>query len=286
MAMIHFFLFLSVFGAVGALCAYSCSRPPKLAALAKNYGCHFERHKNSVTTAVSAGKLELFIQFFHQFYNVFTFTTPTAFVRLADDFIFTDENPHTKPLVVTLFTAEMRRLQFPTLKITPAGSALGKSRYAPLKTNIPALEKRYHIYAPSPACQVLLTPFITGLLKENDSIYLEVNESALIYHEHTLLEPTQIDAFRFRAMKILNELETVLQSAAKAANPPENKTDEINTPEQNRAEALLASLAQTQPQNVPGPSKNFRLGWLIVVFALFLGITFFSWFALHHWLGK
>ena len=283
--MLDIFIVLMVVGCLGALAATATSRAAKLARLAQMYGCTFEKEKSSVTTEISAGKLELFTQFFHQFTSVFTFATNTAFIRLADDQIFKDEDPHAKPMRVTLFSVEMRRLQFPPLKIVPADSPLSPCQYALIKTNIAPLDERYHIHAPSPASGVLLTPFITGLLKENPSIYLEVNDAALIYHEHTLIEPEKIDEFRFRAMKIFNELETVLMRLEQAPANPQDEAEATSTHLQARAEAMIQTFSANAPV-VSAPNQNFRMFWFMVVGILFLGITFFSWFALHHWLGR
>lgn len=276
---------LMILGAFGALGATAFSRAAKLARLAQMYGCNFEKHKATVTTEISAGKLELFTQFFHQFTSVFTFTTNTAFIRMADDQIFTDEKAHTKPLAVTLFTVEMRRLQFPPLKIVPVDSPFSSCQYALIKTNIPQLDERYHIYAPSQASGVLLTQFITDLLKENPSIYLEVNDAALIYHEHALIEPEKMDDFRFRAMKIFNELETILVCLEEADNSLKDEAEVTFTHLQARADAMMKTFSASAPM-VTEPNQNFRMFWFIVVVMLFLGITLFSWFALHNWVGK
>jgi len=276
---------LMVVVCLGALAATAYSRSAKLARLAQMYGCMFEKEKSSVTTEISAGKLELFTHFFHQFTSVFTFATNTAFIRMADDHIFMDEKPRTKPLLVTLLSVEMRRLQFPPLKIVPVASPLAPCQYTLIKTNIDTLDKTYHIHAPSPASGVLLTPFITGLLKENPSIYLEVNDAAMIYHEHTLIAPEQMDEFRFRAMKIFNELETILMRLEVAPDQPQDDPEATSTHLQARAEAMIQTFSAGAPV-VSQPNQNFRVFWFMVVGILFLGITFFSWFTLHHWLGR
>ena len=283
--LLNIVIVLMILGACGAFGASTFSRTAKLTRLAQMYGCNFEKHKATVTTELSAGKLELFTRFFHQFTSVFTFTTNTAFIRMADDQIFADEKAHTKLLAVTLFTVEMRRLQFPPLKIVPVRSPLSPSQYALIKTNIPQLDELYHIHAPSPASGILLTPFITDLLKENSSIYLEINDAALIYHEHALIAPEQMDEFRFRAMKIFNELETLLICLEQPADQPLDKAEVTSTHLQARAEAMMQSFASSAPVT-SGPNQNFRMFWFIVVVMLFLGITLFSWFALHNWVGK
>lgn len=281
-----FLLIFFLLGAVGTWTASQFSRSAKLTRLAHRYGCNFELHRSSVITALSAGKLEFFTRFFHQFDHVFTFTTQTAFTRLADAAVFINENPDTKPFMTTLFTAEMRKTQFPYLKIAPANSLFAPSQHAPFSLPTPPLAARYRVYA-DPQAQTLLTPFVLGLLKEKDNLYLEVNELGFVYHEHTLIAPEQMDEFRFRALKILNELEKSLPPTAgpnKDGNPStqanRNPADDL------QAQAWLESFTNSASQPAAGPGQNFRMFWFLLVLVLFLGITFFSWFVLHHWVGR
>ncbi len=281
-------LLLLIFGSIGGLGAYACTRSAKLSRLAQDYGCQFDRRKNSVTTQLSAGRLELFTQFFHQYLNVFTLTDHMAFIRLADDLIFQDDNPKTKPLMVSLFTAEMRKTQFPTLKIAPLKSPFAKSQYTLMKTNIAAIDEVYRIHAPNPSAGMLFTPYIIGLLKTNPNVYLELNDNALIYHEHTLISPDKLEDFRFRAMQILSEFETIMsqleqkQPAAPTTTPPSQTPSNA----EQRAQAMLQSFATTRRSVSATPTNSWRWIWFFVVGALFLAITFLSWFALHNWVGR
>ena len=290
MTMIDFFLFIFTLSSVGAFFAYTCSRTSKLARLAKNYGCNFERQKSSVTTATSAGKLEWLTRFFHQFNNIFTFATRTSFIRMADDSVFLDDKPKTKPLQFKLFSAEMRKIQFPILKIVSAASPFAASQYTPLKTTIAPIDNFYKIYGQSN--HPLLTPFILNLLKENQNLYLEVNDTAFIYHEHALIEPQKIEEFRFRATKILNEFEAVLSHLAAQTAPekteqtPAAPVDIQDDPALQRAEAMLQSFASVHTPATQSPNQNLRIFWFILVLLLFFGISIFSWFVLHNWVGR
>ena len=288
MGMTLFFTLLFV-GALGGLCVSSCSRSAKLARLAQLYGCSFRKRKTSVTTALSAGKLELFTQFFHQYRNIFTLTDHMAFIRLSDDLIFTDDKPSTKPIAVSLFTAEMRKTHFPTLKAVPISSPFAASQYTQVKTNLKELDNTYKIYAPTQAASMLLTPFVIEMLKKNPSVYLELSDNTLIYHEHTLLPPEKLEDFRFRAMQLLSEFETRLnhlENESASVSETLHKTAEAPHTAEERAQAMLHSFAaQRRPQANP-PSNNMHILGLVIIFALFLAITFLSWFALHNWIGR
>ena len=164
MGMTYILLFL-ILGTGTSLLINMRTRSAQLARWARKNRCLFDREKNSVTTELTAGRLEFFTLFFHQYQNVSTYTDNMAFMRLADDSIFLNENPNTKPIRTTLFTAELKRQQFPALKIAPLKSPFAASEYALMKTNIPAVDSRYRIHAPSQASGLLFTPFIIGLLK-------------------------------------------------------------------------------------------------------------------------
>lgn len=268
---------------VGTLCSLSCTRSAKLARIARLANCKFDKEKTTITTQLTAGRLEFLTNFFHQYRNVFTYTHKAAFLRIADDHIFLNDDPRTTPLCYTLFTAELKKRQFPALKIAPLKSPFAPSQYTLMKTNIPAVDTRYRIHAPSPAAGVLFTPFITGLLKTRANIYLELNDSAIIYHEHTLIAPQELEAFRFRALQLLGEFEILMnkldaQAAGSTASLSITPPDEI----EKRAQEMLQSLGGTTPQSSTQPGK-FRAVWIAVMLALLSGVLVVSWVALTHW---
>lgn len=274
--------FLILFIAAGAAAwAFSRTRGARLAQLARLNGCAFVREKETVTTPMSAGRLEFFTLFFHHFQNVFTYSDQLAYIRVADDNLYIDDNPRTKPNRFTIFTAEMRGNQFPALKIAPLDSILAPSQYALMKTNIPAVDSRYRIHAPSPASGLLLTPFITGLLKTKNNLYLELNDNALVYHEHTLIAPEEMETFRFRAMQVLNEFENLIaqldtKNAANTATLSPSTQDEA----EKRAEAMLKALCtqQTPVQTPSGPRSGI---WIFIMLAVLAGMTILSWLVLN-----
>lgn len=271
-----------------ALVASTRTRTAQLARLARAGGCTFDKHKDSVTTQLTAGRLEFFTQFFHQYRNVFTSADNLAFIRIADDIIYTDDKPKTKPLPVTIFTAELKKRHFPLLKIAPLQSPFAPSQYALMKTNIPAIDGQYRIHAPSPAAGLFFTPFVTGMLKTRPQVYLELNENALVYHEHSLIAVQDLEMFRFRAMQILGELENLMDKLEEA-NPDTTTFFSSNKPSdpEKRAENLLRFASSgAVPQTDNTPSSGMRAVGFFVLMLLLLGISFFAWFVLQRWSGQ
>ena len=278
------FISLVIASCVVGLVATTRSRSAQLARLARSLGCAFDKRKPSVTTQLTAGRLEFFTQFFHQYHNVFTCSDNVAFIRWADDIIYTDENPNTKPIPVTIFTAELKKRQFPPLKAAPLTSPFSRSQYALMKTNIPAIDATYRIHAPSPAAGMLFTPMITGLFKTQNNMYLELNDNALVYHEHRLIALEEMEAFRFRALQILGELEKLVEQLEKA-NPENTATPVVAEAAPDvRAMAMLQRFgAGGEPPATGG--TMWRGIWFILLILIFFGVSFLSWFALRNWVG-
>ncbi len=280
-------IILIMLGAGVGLWATTRTRTARLAQMARLNGCRFDKEKDTVTTELTAGRLEFFTLFFHQYQNVCTWSDNLAFMRVADDNIYTDDNPKTKPLKLTLFTAELKKRQFPALKIAPIDSQFAPSQYALMKTNIPAVDSRYRVHAPTPAAGLVLTPFLIGLLKTRGNMYLELNDNALVYHENTCISVEDYQSFRFRAMQILHELENALIKLAKT-DPASTATlspkpqDEAEL----RAEAMLKALCSPREAAGQKEGSGFRGVWIIMLLAVLLGISLLSWFALNNWVQR
>ena len=287
MGMTIFFAFL-ILACTAGLVATARSRAAQIARMAKMNGCRYDREKDSVTTEQTAGRLEFFTQYFHQYQNVCTCSDNFAFIRVADDHIYKDDNPKTKPTPLTIFTAELKKRQFPALKISPITSPFAPSQYALMKTNIPQIDKHYRIHAPTPASALVLTPFLIGLLKTRTNIYLELNDNALVYHENAQMPLAQFQAFRFRALQILHELENLIVRLDET-NAVNTATLVPNTPDpaEARAEAMMKALCS--PADYPNASKTpngFRGIWIIVLLAVLLGISLLSWVAINNWIAR
>lgn len=264
------------------------TRSSKLAAFAKQNNLRFDKEKNSVTTALTAGRLEFFTKYFHQYQNVFTFADNLAFIRMADDFIYQDDNPKTKPTCVTIFTAELKKLQFPALKVVPHKSLFSGSQYTAMKTNIPSLDEAYTFHAPTTQSGLLFTKFITGILKTHKQIYLELNDNALIYHEHSQVPVEDISTFRFRAMQVLTEIENILLKMDKpeTTENPEKKAPQTEQDEAVlRAEAMLKALCSRDPVETKKTS-GFRGSWIFILMAILIGMSLLSWFLLNNALPR
>jgi len=277
-------LSLIIAACVVGLVATTRSRTAELARIARANGCAFDKRKATVTTQLTAGRLEFFMQFFHQYHNVFTCSDNVAFIRWADDIIYQDENAKTKPIPVTIFTAELKKRQFPLLKAAPLSSPFARSQHALMKTNIPAIDARYRIHAPSPASGILFTPMIIGLFKTRPEIYLELNDNALVYHEHRLIPVEEIESFRFRALQILGELEKLVEKLDK------NNGDSSTAPTVTDAAPDVRAMAMLQQFGAADAPKTggtmWRGIWFILLVMIFFGVSFLSWFALRNWVGN
>lgn len=277
----NYLLGFIVIGAFAGLIASTRTRAAKLARLAKINGCMFVREKETVTTPQSAGRLEFFTLFFHHFQNVFTYSDRLAYIRVADDGVYLDDNPKTSPSHITIFTAELREGQIPALKAAPLNSNFAPSQYTLMKTNIPALDSRYRIHAPTPASGMLLTPFITGLLKTKNNIYLEIHDNALVYHEHTLIAPEDLEMFRFRAMQILSEFENIMEKMEeKSAEDTATLSPKPQDEAELRAQAMLKALCAPR---TPAEKQSSSWGglWILIMLAALAGMTFLSWLMLN-----
>lgn len=278
---------LLVLAAIAGLAVTARTRTAQIARMAKLNGCRFDREKDSVTTELTAGRLEFFTLFFHQYQNVCTCSDNLAFIRVADDNIYADDNPKTKPTRITIFTAELKKRQFPALKIAPINSPFAPSQYALMKTNIPQIDSRYRIHAPTPAAALVLTPFIIGLLKTRKNIYLELNDNALVYHENAQMSIAEFQPFRFRAIQILREFENVilrLDQAGPATTA--TLTPKAQDAAEERAEAMLKALCTPQNPVQMREGNGWRGMWIIVLLAVLLGMSFLSWFILNNWMAR
>jgi hypothetical protein len=262
-----FFIVLFAVAATG-LIWQAGTRSAKLRSVAKMLNIRFDRTRDTITTDSTAGHLEFFARFFRLYFNVCTFSDALAFMRLADVHVFLDENPKSKPLVMTVFTAEMKRTQFPGLKIVPHKSPFAACNYT-FASKVSALEKTYRIYGSCQQTGLLLTPAIVTFLKNHPDTYIEANDNAFIYHEHRLITVEDFQTFRLRALQILHEMERAIQTAQQTAaaetkpdtpqNKPEDKKDSFD-----QAEAMLAALSAGH--NSPTePSSNKWMGASIVI---------------------
>ncbi len=268
------------------LVATTRTRTAQLASIAKANGYTFDKRKESITTQQTAGRLEFFTLFFHQYRNVFTFSDSLAFIRLADDTIFTDDKPGTKPLPVTVLTAELKKKQFPQFKAAPLASPFAPSQQALMKTNITEIDNRYRIHATSPVAGLLFTPFMINLFKTRDNIYLELNENALVYHEHTLVPLEEMEKFRFRAIQLLGELEEFLEQMEQN-DPMDTATTFITANKEFDEERASSLLQHFSNRSIKYDGKNSWRGfWFLILLLIFVGITLLSWFVLRFGLGR
>ncbi|MBO7191718.1 MAG: hypothetical protein J6V32_06515 [Elusimicrobiaceae bacterium] len=274
---------------VAVWAVWAHTRPVVFARIARANKGLFEKYKETVTTPFTAGRLDFFMFLFHRFRNVFTYEDRSAFIRLADDFIYKDEDPKTKPLPITIFVAEIKKGDFLPVKVLPARSLFAFSKQPVIKTNIPQLDSHYQIFAPSPASGSIFTPLITGFLKTHPYVYLELNGHALVYHEHALIATSQIEAFRFRAMQLLQELASQAVNQGQATSPAASPSGPLQQQPVALGEGAAAALLQIASGRLEAARRkdNFSLKALLSVWVMLVilgGFGFLSWWVLHHWL--
>jgi len=283
-----FSICLFVIAAIG-LFLLSNTRSAKLSDLAKMLHLTFDKERDTITTDSTIGHLEFFAGFFRRYLNVFTLSDAAAFMRIADVHVFFDENPKSKPLQLTVFTAEMKRIEFPALKIVPQNSPFAPSRYTMSADNIPSLNKNYRVFSNSKQAGVLLTPGLLSLLKNRPNVYIEVNDNAFLYHEHRLTTIEDFQTFRLRATQVLREVENTIKKinaaaeaeAAKAAVKTDGQTTEKgkDLSEQTKndifaqAESMLTAL---RVGNNPTPERSSKKMMGISIIVLLLAAVILS----------
>lgn len=281
-------IFTSFLALVAGLILLGNTRSARMRRYAKRNHAQFDRHRSSLTTPLSAGKLEILKEYFPLFRHVMTFMDNLAFMRLADAEIYKDETPNAKPVCVTLFAAEFRNRSFPILKIAPLGSPFYASQYMTVKTNIPEIDRNYHISAPNQAAGLLFTPYLKGLLKTRDNIYLEVNDNAFLYHENCLQTIKELENFHCRAAQLLAEFgntminldkpgSATINAAIKAAPKPKAplSDEEFNA----KAQAMLSVMCPKEIARTHG-SASLRGFWGIILLVLLLAIPVVGWLIL------
>lgn len=255
----------------------SLTRRHQLESIAKRLHLLFSGYRESVTTAQSAGQLEFFTKFFHQYNNVFTFSDAVAFFRIADDTIFMDDKPQTQPDHITIFTAEFKNQEMPCFKIVPVQSPFASSKYPLSETDIPQLGENYRLYCENPDLPAHLPAEILSLFKAASSLYLEVNGNALVFHEHALIQPANIPAFRLRGMLLAHACELMRAKGASPAKVPPQTQQFIDETIPPGAFPLLANGSQnTSPER----SRNWLLIGGLLLAGTVIGISFLALFLL------
>ncbi len=282
-----FVIAITLAALAGGLTVLARTRTARMHRYAKRNRAQFDRRKCTLTTPITAGRLELLKDYFPLFYNVMTMADKLAFMRLADAKIYKDENPKSSPEELTLFAAEFRTRSFPVLKVAPHHSPFCRSQYMTVRTNIPEIDRSYRISAPDMAAGLLFTPYIKRLLKNRQDVYLEINDNAFLYHENRLIPAEELDAFHCRAAQLLAEIENTIinldkpgdatiacQNAQVPKEPP--KPQLSDTEFLAKAQTMLSAM---RPQDVARAHGSGGLRGLggIVLLVLLLAIPVVAW---------
>lgn len=260
--MIIFFSVLFFTAAIGLIFSLN-TRKAQLSRMANLLHMQFEPLRSNLTTEETSKRMEFFTRtFLHNFSNVFTFSDSRAFMRLADDQIRISEQD-TAVTTLTVFSAELKKTIFPPLKITPKNSPFAKSAF-PL---VPTTLTQYALYTPHPQPEKILPAQILSFLKNHPNLYIEINDNAFIYHEHTLIAPENLQTFRLRAFQVLQELEHIPCAPQAKQTASTQKTD-IG----DQAQAMLTALTLSRPTTQP-KSKNWFLVGIFILLAAIIGIS-------------
>ena len=276
--MILFLIFFSLL-LILSLGLLSLTRRHQLETIAKRLHLSFNGYRESVTTAQSAGQLEFFTKFFHQYNNVFTFSDAVAFFRIADDTIFIDDKPQTQPDRITIFTAEFKNQEMPCLKIVPVHSSFASSKYPLSETDTPQLGKNYRLHCANPDLPSHIPAEILSLFKSDASLYLEVNGNVLVFHEHKLVQPTDIPAFRLRGMLLAHACELMRSHGISSSKVPPQTQQFIDETIPPGAMSLLTNGSQNTSTE---RSRNWLLLGGLLLAGTVIGISFFALFLLKH----
>lgn len=263
-------LFLIIFFLLSAVMflALSYTRRYQLGQLAKRYSMQYDYYRESVTTLETAGRLEFFTHFFHQYNNVCTFSSSSAFMRFADDIFFVDDNPGTPSHKISIFTAELKNHQFIPFKIVPADSLFAHSLYPQIKTNVAEIDQHYKIYSSAKDAFSFLTPALQSVLKKRHNIYLETNDNAIVYHEHSLIKPQDFQTFRLRGMQFLQECEQNITPTPSAHNLSQKGVPA------SQQDSLLSALSL--PQDTKASGSRLSIG-IFALLLLAVGLTLLAW---------
>lgn len=267
---------LVVLGGVGALMAQLSSRQSRLSRFANSLGVRFYPEKENIITEITANKMDYFTQYVHRFENVLTFSQAGTFVRIGDDFFYPDGKPKNKQQV-TLLSAELMMNHFPYLKIEPSSHATYTERYVPVRTNIEEIDKHYNIFLP-PDTALNLSAAMSSFLRAQKGVYIELADNVCVMHTYKMLDPEEIQTFRFRAMQLISDLEIVPPKEAE-----KNKKGEVDAG--TRAEAMVAALMASHAR--PAAKKKTSSGVLIILILVIMGgMLFFAYYFLKHMVAR
>lgn len=262
-----------VIGGVGALISSSCSRRSKMARLASTLSARFFPEKENVITEITANKMDFFTQYEHRFENVIAFSQTGTFVRVGDDTYYPDGNPKRKRQI-SLLSAELMLNHFPYLKIEPASHTTHTERYVPVRTNVEEIDKNYNIYLP-PDTALNLSASMISFLKSYKGLYIELADNVFIMHNYKMLEPEEVQSFRFRALQLISDLEIAPKKTEEGAK---NTATDAGT----RAEAMVAALMAAHPRAAERSPKSSSGMLIFIVLIIIGGMTFFAYYFLKH----
>ncbi len=245
-------------------------RSVQLRRMAHTLGLRYDRVLSTLLTEDAAARFYFLRQGQHTFLHVLTYRESAAFMRVGTDRMLLPGKP---PVTYTLVTAELTRGAFTPLILTPR--LPGKQTH-PHPALPPQLAQRYELSAPD---GFVLPAAVTGFLQTAIPCYLELTQTALIYHEFDQKSVSQIQPLRYRALQLLKAL--VHQPPLPATAVLQERTPT------NLDASLLLKLktgAATYTQAAVKPAGSGRWVYGVLFITVLLALCIFTGYALKYWL--
>lgn len=266
---------------IGSVCVLALAtfgigrlRGVQLKRMAYTLGLRYDSHLPTLLTEEAAAQFYFFRQAKHRFYQVLTFRDSSAFMRVCTDRMHL---PGQVPFTYTLVTAELTNGLFTPLILTPRRPG---EQTPPHPALPPELAQRYHLSAPD---GFTLPQAVIGFLKAANPCYLELTQTALVYHEFDQKPVSQIQPMRYRALQLLKAL------VHRPAQTPAASSARQDLTQTNLDTTLLLKLqtgssAYTQAAVKTGSSGRWIYGIIFILSLLALCIV--AGYALKHWIPR
>lgn len=278
------FIFTILFLAVSAFVITRFSRGARLRQFAGQNQAQFESNRSGLVTELAAAKLDFLRDYLHTFRHVITYTDSLQFVRLSD--VETETQTQPRPPLITVMAVEFKNAVYPALKVCPPLSPFAATRYPAIRTTNERLNAAYRFAASSEEAGCLLTPPLLALLATNPHIYLEINGSAMIYHEHRAMLVSEYPFFKLRAMQLADDIARILlnpQISHKPALPDALEANHDMLSTDAHAQSLLQALSPVRAAAAAQPGK-FKTVLSIILLMVLILAPLFSWIILRRFL--
>lgn len=246
----------------------------QLKRMAYTLGLRYDACLDTLLTPDNEQNAYFFHQDEHRFCQVLTFREAAAFMRVSQDRVYATGKA---PMRRTLVTAELTCGTFTPLVLMPAQPGKPQTPHPALP---PELAPRYELSAPD---DFTLPQEVVGFLKAAKPCYLELTQTALIYHEFDEKPVSQIQPLRYRALQLLKAFVRRPEIAPTASAAMQELT------QTNLDTTLLLKLQTASPtytQAAVQPSGRGRWVYGVIFVVCLLAVCIFAGYALKHWVPR